>query len=264
MKLNQNIYIAIQRGLNEALSNLSIDDFGEIESEDQTSVEDIETFSGVEQNYIYRNYVDLGLPSGTLWCKYDIGSIYEEYLNDDEYVKELNGNLPTRYLWHGRHFVWGAINTYGKQRNVYKNVFHQDLPTPPAELPIENDAAYAKFHDKCKNVHMPTVEQMQELIDNTTPILTKAYMGVSMLKGMILRSNINGKELFFPFGGVSNSEKESYIDVGFIGKVWTRSLLKDSFGQAYYMYFSEKNCYGRISTDFIDAGMSIRPVISKK
>jgi len=76
-----------------------------------------------------KDVVNLGLPSGTGWFKYNLGADY----------KKLNEN-PNRFIpedWYGKPYAWGKIKT----QNVFKeSTYRIDLKL--SELTPEYDAAY--------------------------------------------------------------------------------------------------------------------------
>jgi len=50
---------------------------------------------------IYNNFIDLGLPSGTLWCKYNLGCDWDKLNIDPEHTKSKD--------WYGNYYAWGEI-----------------------------------------------------------------------------------------------------------------------------------------------------------
>jgi len=130
--------------------------------------------------------VDLGLPSGTLWCKYNLD------VNPNKLSKAKN--------WYGKYYAWGELegnktNEDGKiyfdwdNYKFYKfekgykltkycnnheyglNGFTDNL----TELLPEDDAAYQfkKYHNF--KFHIPSKEQCEELINCTTKYWVNNY-----------------------------------------------------------------------------------------
>ena len=105
------------------------------------------------------DFVDLGLPSGTLWSTCNIGA-----------------SKPTDY---GLYFQWGDTIGYTADQVGTKKKFSMDWSdykwgvapnftkynTNGAKLDLEDDAANFNMGG---DWHIPTPEQCQELIDNTT------------------------------------------------------------------------------------------------
>jgi len=52
---------------------------------------------------LYNNFVDLGLPSGTMWCKYNLGCDWDKLNMDPEHTKSKD--------WYGNYYAWGEIKS---------------------------------------------------------------------------------------------------------------------------------------------------------
>ena len=57
---------------------------------------------------------------------------------------------------------------------------------------------------------MPTNDELQELIDNTT----QKVKTINEVQGMMFTSNINGHQLFMPFVGYWYEEDGGFIESG--------------------------------------------------
>lgn len=126
-------------------------------------------------------YVDLGLPSGTLWACTNLGAENPE-------------DLGTRYKWAEiepydgeRQYKYIDPNTYG-----FSKYCETDGKTI---LDLEDDAANVEWGG---GWHIPSLEQVYELMDNTTRdtshITGEGYGGGYV----IFISNINGNQITFP------------------------------------------------------------------
>ena len=85
---------------------------------------------------------------------------------------------------------------------------------------------------------MPTVDDMQELIDNTTYEWVENYNN-SGVNGGLLTSNINGNTLFFPASGY-----RQYSDVtaeGEFGYPWSSVLRSDHLDNAWFFAIGDNN-----------------------
>ena len=174
------------------------------------------------------DYVDLGLPSGTLWATCNVGaSAPEEYgdyfswgetepkvVYNDETYKWCNGfwNRMTKYC---------TVSDYG----------YDGFVDNKTELDPEDDAAYVNWGPSWR---MPTSEQQQELIDNCTWTWT-------MLNGVNgqLVTGPNGKSIFLPAAGCHIDE--SFSNAGSDGCYWSRMLSSDYPFGAYSLYFTGSN-----------------------
>lgn len=176
--------------------------------------------------------VDLGLPSGTLWSKYNVGATSE-----------------TDY---GDLFAWGATEPYrlngttpidntGNYGSSYANKIQHDL------YPNE-DASTVKWG---KGWKMPTKAQFDELLANTTD----EWTAISGINGRKFTAS-NGKYIFFPAAGGVNGG--SLYGRGSSGGYWSRSF--SSASGAWRLNFGSS---GRnVGTSYRYYGFSVRPVRS--
>ena len=95
---------------------MALDDYQDIENNqniDSISIgKDVINKSNIIKNKIefWKQYVDLGLPSGTIWAKYNLG------VNQD--------NLSEPNSWYGDYYAWGEIKTKNNFcKDTYK--FHK-------------------------------------------------------------------------------------------------------------------------------------------
>lgn len=174
------------------------------------------------------DYVDLGLPSGTLWATMNVGA-----------SKPSNAGL---------YFQWGDTVGYtadqvGKDKQFapdysdYKWVSGWKLTkytTNGAKLELEDDAAHVHMGG---DWHMPTPAQIQELLNNTISTWTTLDNGVS---GMTFTSKKDtSKSIFFPAAG--NTWRNSFYDVGGYGRIWTSVLSTNTIRYGQYLYFNNGN-----------------------
>ena len=136
-------------------------------------------------------YVDLDLPSGTMWATCNVGAAKPEdsgllfqFGQVDGYTYNDNNNKFIQNYQNEK--VTGSeyipVTTSGK---VYKA---NDI------LDLEDDAAHVNMGGEWK---MPTNYQLEELFYCTTHKLET----VNGVKGMMFTSDINGNQLFIPFAG---------------------------------------------------------------
>ena len=187
MKNYKQILEAVNRGI-----QLALDDF-----DDEEQVQNIKSKQINHRDYtkeyldLMDEVVDLGLPSGTLWCKYNLGATCE--------------NTPES--WYGDYYAWGELSPNKDQWNEASYIFTGKMKKynnydKLFNLLPEDDAAYQ--FKKCHNYkfHIPTKEQCEELIQYTTVSeYQENYNGIEGLNGYILTSNINNNEIFIPMAG---------------------------------------------------------------
>lgn len=140
------------------------------------------------KNKIKYNFVDLGLPSGTLWADRNIGawSIYDGglYFAWGETKGYYFPNEEKSFTWNDYKFsINGSDNNFSKYSKT-KN----DLE------PID-DAARIYIGIDCK---MPDNGHQRELYDGTTREYISNYNN-SGVNGILLTSKNNSNTLFFPF-----------------------------------------------------------------
>ena len=132
------------------------------------------------------NFVDLGLPSRTLWAKCNVGASSET-----GYGKLCSwGNKENRTPGDG--YDWG----YSEDDNPYI-ISHAYGLNSNISATNEYDAVYAGTNGLCR---MPTKAEAQELLDNCI----KTYTNINGVNGFKLTGG-NGKSIFLPCVGQSFS-----------------------------------------------------------
>lgn len=159
--------------------------------------------------------VDLGLPSGTKWAKFNIGATSE-----------------TDY---GDLFAWGATEPYIVGRDNTNNYSSSKASTIQHDLlPYEDAATILWGSGWC----MPTKAQFEELIANTT----NEWVTINSVNGRKFTAS-NGNYIFFPAAGRVDGGSLNYR--GSNGYCWGRSyqsslgawsLTFDSSGQSVVAY----------------------------
>ena len=168
-------------------------------------------------------YVDLGLPSGTLWATMNVGA-----------------TSPTEY---------GDYYMYGMGSKTYDST---DTPYAGTEDPLDltKDTARVVWGG---DWHMPTKAQMEELIANTTQQWIDDYQG-SGVNGELFTAQ-NGAVLFLPAAG--DRIDGSQIPGIEHGSYWS-STPDDSDYANLLGFFSNTNIVRPFKRT---SGYSIRPVI---
>ena len=193
---------------------------------------------GVVRKENYVDQVDLGLPSGTIWAAWNLGASSPEECGD-------------YYAWGETepkdNYFWGTYK-FGVQDNLTK-YNEKDGKTI---LDPEDDAAHVALGGKW---HIPTNDQLQELLDNTF----SQEFELNGVDGTLFTSKTNDNSLFFPYSGYKNG----YSDVNKVdwSECWSSSLNSlpyDAtviYSDAYdYMLSNTYRCYG----------LCVRGVLDKK
>ena len=181
-------------------------------------------------------YVDLGLPSGTLWATTNIGA-----------------TSPEDY---GDYFAWGETTTKSDWETYFdvdddfsfKKYYNNGGLT---ELLPEDDAATANWGSEWQ---MPSDDQIDELYNSS--YTTTEWTQVNGVNGRKITSKSNGKSIFLPAAGFLTST--SLYDAGSFGYYWSRSLGTGHSSYAYGLGFFSHNIYGY--GYYRPHGRSVRPV----
>ena len=200
-------------------------------------------------------YVDLGLPSGTLWATMNVGA-----------EKETD---------YGLYFAWGDTQGYtasqvgsGEGKKAFSWADYKFNPSGDGStmskynstdvktvLDLEDDAVHVNWGGQW---HMPTEAQCQELFDNTyvTNEWVTDYNG-SGVKGYLFTSVSNGNTLFLPAAGFCDGGSVNGVDYN--GSVWASSLGSSNVSNAWGISFDIGG--GGVYSSTRYSGYSVRGVI---
>ena len=226
--------------------------------------------------------VDLGLPSGTLWCKYNLG------------VDPNKLNTPKD--WYGDYYAWGEIDNwksktikrgYYDQYNSFKwynykftqycydfnsltkyccnsEYKYKNNVDNLKELQPEDDAAYQNIHIGNYNFYIPSKEQWDELVKYTKKSDTKIYkvndIEIKNLYGVEYTSILNGNKIFFPYCGFYKNHELK--DKNIRSYYWTTKLntgVDCSYSALASNIYCDSHCYSYVPRCF---GCCIRPVVN--
>lgn len=191
--------------------------------------------SGGNGTYTGHEYVDLGLPSGTLWAMCNVGADapekYGDYYAWGETAPKANYNWNTYKYCNGGDGWNPDIHTLTKYCNNTDygyNGFVDNLTV----LQLADDPITTNWGVGWR---LPTVEEWRELYDNTTRIWTTQ----NEMAGMLFTSN-NGNSLFLPAAGYRRDYE--YKDVGDYGVYWSSSLNTDCPDLAWCFNINLNHC----------------------
>jgi len=195
---------------------------------------------------VENDVVDLGLPSGTLWAKCNLGA-----------EKETD---------FGKFFQWGDTQGYsgvdGHQFNwddykygtSWDNITKFNTNDNKLILDNEDDPMFAATNGKFNS---PTKEQLQELIDNTN----HKWTNINGINGMkFTNKSDDTKYIFIP--AVGTCYYGSHYDIGYWGYVWSVSRNESYADYAWSMYFDAGDVY--MDSSCRCSGYSVRGVINSK
>lgn len=194
-------------------------------------------------------WVDLGLPSGTLWATCNIGADFPEEYGD--YFAWGETECKNNYDWSTYQHCMGGYNTLTKYCNDYRYGYNGYTDHLTTLLP-EDDAATTKWGSDWR---MPTREEWFELFTNIAHVWT-TQNGVN---GSLFTAT-NGNTLFLPAAGC---RYDSSIDnVGSYGNYWLSSLHTEYPVDAWECSFASIGFGSSTSTRKL--GCSVRPVCTAK
>ena len=196
----------------------------------------------VEKTY---EYVDLGLPSGILWAKCNIGADTETDAGSYFQWGDTQGYTADQ-VGVDKIFDW-AHYKFGTRDNLTKYNSTDGLTT----LQLADDAAHANMGEDWR---MPTKEEYQELIDNTPSEWVDNYNTTGVSGRLFMGTN--GNTLFLPAAGIAF---ESQFLFEYSGQYWTSSL-----GRYLYLIGGEDNEQLKIHSINRFIGFSIRGVKNAK
>lgn len=177
-------------------------------------------------------YVDLGLPSGTLWATMNVGATSE-----------------TDY---GNYYQFGkGVSTY-QETSGDTNYSGNENP-----LAASADTATQSWGSEWRT---PTTTEMWELKDNTTFTWETNFNGSGVNGGKFTAQN--GNYVFFPAGGII--QDGILDDVGENSMVWS-SYRYDSFPGQYLAGFYLNMSESEASIEggyYYNIGINVRPIMS--
>lgn len=206
--------------------------------------------NNVNGTYNGHEYVDLGLPSGTLWATCNVGASKPEQYGD--YFAWGETKPKATYDWKTYKYCNnGDFEQLTKYCSKFEYGYHGFTDNLTVLQP-QDDAATTNWGSGWCT---PTKEQWKELEENTTNTW-KTWDGV---EGRLFKGN-NGEVLFLPAAGYRWDG--GLDDAGSYGGYWSSSLHTDDPNTAWEFYFDSDYYYvydyGRYD------GLTVRPVRSAR
>jgi len=184
------------------------------------------------------DWVDLGLPSGTIWATRNIGANSPE--ENGDYFAWGETEPKDYYEWNTYKWCNGSYETLTKYCTDAHDGYNgfTDYKT---ELEPADDAATANWGSGAR---MPSGEQAEELVN-------QCYWEWTQRNGVYgqLGTGPNGYTIFFPASGYRYTTSLSHA--GTFGYCWTCTLEFDFTGTAFYLGFGEEDatCYRGYSAE---------------
>ena len=166
-------------------------------------------------------YVDLGLPSGTLWANMNVGA---ESIVDagDPFAW---GEVETKETYSETNYKWYNVTGWVGSSPIYDitkyNTSSLGVVDNKTKLDLLDDAAYMNWGGDWR---MPTKAELQELIDNTTLIVTQ-------IDGKRVHKRVakNGNYIILPLVLRDPTNQGSAGE----GYIWTSELSYDIYSQKF-------------------------------
>ena len=205
-----------------------------------------------EENDVHE-YVDLGLPSGTLWATCNVGANSPEEYGD--YFAWGETTTKSSYSWSTYKYCKGSYNTMTKYCTTLSISNSYGTVDNKTELEAADDAATANWGSEWQ---MPSRKQCDELYNSS--YTTTTWTTLNGVRGRKITSKRNGNSIFLPAAGCRDDT--SLYDAGSNGGYWSRSLNTSTSYYAHSLRFD----YATISTGnyYRYYGRSVRPVRVKK
>lgn len=202
-------------------------------------------------------YVDLGLPSGTLWATCNVGASKPEeyglYFAWGE-TKGYTSDTSDGHSFNEAYYKW--CNGAGDKMTKYctnSSDGNNGFKDNKTELDLEDDAAYVNWGSSWR---MPSREQLGELRIQCKWERTQLN-GVYGYKV----TGPNGNSIFLPAAGYRRDKLLRYA--GSEGCYWSRTLAWLYPRNARVLSFDSRNVHGNTFTRFRCLGQSVRPVRQK-
>lgn len=216
VKLDSNVYTLKNQVTNLDSKYLNLN-YADINLQEQitTLQGQITTLQGQISSIPTMEFVDLGLPSHLQWAKCNIGAATETDYGDYFMWGSTTPDNNHTCNWANTPFNNGS-ETYN---GTYFNDDMKNILCPNGVLAKEFDAAYKATNGIAR---MPTVAEIQELLDNTEYEWFENYNS-SGVKGRKFTSKINRNSIFIPATGWRGNS--SFESRGISGYFWSSTLM---------------------------------------
>ena len=186
-------------------------------------------------------YVNLGLPSGTLWATCNIGASspedYGDYFAWGETMTKDYYSWDT-YKWYKSGVEHSGFTKYCNDDLLGYNGFVDDK----TELGLADDAAYVNWGPSWRT---PTYDQLEELYNYTA----RSWKQRNGVYGVQI-TGPNGNSIFLPAAGLRAGSQN--VERGWSGQYWSTSIDEEMpNGGIFFTFYSEdwyffytKRCYG--------------------
>ena len=203
-------------------------------------------------------YVDLGLPSGTLWATCNIDATSPEEYGDYFAWGETEGynDGKTNFYWSTYKWCKGSQTTITKYCNQ-NSCGYENFTDGLTEFEQEDDVAYVNWGPAWR---IPTIEQFEELINSS--YTTTEWTTQNGTNGYKITSISNSNSIFLPAAGYQTNS--SLDRAGSCGAYWSRTLDTNEPTSARYLLFDSGYYILASYSSSRYYGLSVRPVRSSE
>ena len=244
--------------INAYLANTNVTQITDLDNDSQLSIADITylismIYSGSNNNKESNGhqYVDLGLPSGTLWATCNVGA------NKPEEPGDLYawGEIETKDVYSWETYKWcdgTECKVTNKTLTKYCDRGGYGILDGKISLDPEDDVAHVKWGGKW---HIPTSAELHELVDNCT----KKWIKLTEELHAYEFTGPNGNSIILPAAGEFSQEKLRTDDFNY----WSSELHMHDLPANNHATHAIAIEYG---IDFVGLyrykGYAVRPVLS--
>ena len=180
-------------------------------------------------------FIDLGLPSGLLWAKTNIGASLS--------------------IYDGDYFAWGETETKSSYSwSTYAMGNKYNSTDGKTTLDAEDDVATVQWGEGCR---MPSRAEFQELYNKCDWSWKSDYKGTGVSGYLV--TGPNNHTIFLPASGFRDNDG---LARGPFGHYWSSSLDSSDTDDAFYLYFYSGGFYPS-DDDCRYYGFPVRPVAEK-
>lgn len=175
-------------------------------------------------------YVDLGLPSRTLWATYNVGATLPHEYGDMfawGETRPKESYLDTNYIFFIEYSDKGPYH-YAQYSKYTWNAKKQEYVDGKEILDAEDDAATVNWGEKwC----MPTREQIDEIATYCNVYREDIIVNDQKILALRIESKLNDNVMVLPFSGIEyNNYPNPRMDCWY----WTREVYKEDDYKAYF------------------------------
>ena len=240
-------YISDAGSVHDATVKLDSEIYG-LETRLGSAESDIRNLQGSIGQSSGIEWVDLGLTSGTLWAKCNLGAFTETENGDYFMWGSTTPDNNHACNWENTPFNYGSSSYDSTHFQSNKS----ELLDDNNNLKPEFDAAYKATKGMGR---MPTLTEVSDLVNNTSKEWVDNYKS-SGVKGYKFTGR-NGNSIFIPAAGY----RQNYLFTGRgdDGTVWTSSLYTSNFERALSLDFTSSGIVANFDTLRYNA-LPVRPV----